>query len=214
MGLGMPMGMGMGMPMMPMSIPMQFVGNPFDNGMEIEYSPITQLVSSIAHLVEMHQRSKEREDNHHHPGLTQLGLPFSPGASFGSKLNVIPYAHEGPSSGGSMSSTSRLINSIPNEKIPDVMWRIGDLIGRQDKMRERENVYDTSKINGFPIIKTSENTDMTAWDKNEKPSSIQQSWTILEIARKILGVDEIPTAKEGNAIAQLVEEWKKEKRGS
>ncbi|PIC26546.1 hypothetical protein B9Z55_019092 [Caenorhabditis nigoni] len=136
------MGLGMGMPMgMPMMMPMhhQLVGNPYDQGLEIEYSPITQLVSSVAHLFEMHQKSKEREDEHgitsdHHsssnlqgsmfPELSQLQTSMRGRPGIGNqiplemihnrpKFNLIPYSHGiGPSE---LSSTSKLINSIPRE---------------------------------------------------------------------------------------------------
>uniref|UniRef100_A0A1I7T5F1 Mediator complex subunit 19 n=1 Tax=Caenorhabditis tropicalis TaxID=1561998 RepID=A0A1I7T5F1_9PELO len=170
------MGMGMGMPMgMPMIMGMpHLVGNPFDQGLEIEYSPITQLVSSVAHLMEMHQKSKEREEGHTDshsshgpmfPEFSQLqsqmrGRPGMSGSSEphemvsnGPKFHLIPYTQNVYDSSGH-SSTSRLINSIPPDNIPSVMWRIGDLIGKNDP-KEKENLYDMTKIKGFPILKVS-----------------------------------------------------------
>lgn len=43
-------------------------------------------------------------------------------------------------------------NSISADTIPPVMWRIGDLIGKHDT-NEKENLYDMTKIKGFPITK-------------------------------------------------------------
>ncbi|EGT60285.1 hypothetical protein CAEBREN_32709 [Caenorhabditis brenneri] len=230
--VGMSMGMGMGMPMgigMPMGMPMHLVGNPFDQGLELEYSPITQLVSSVAHLFEMHQKSKEREDGHSEshssqgsmfPELAQLQTTMRgrPGMnhhlsipneipSNRPRFNLIPYSQQvlGHSE---TSSTSKLINSIPPDNIPPVMWRIGDLIGKHES-KEKENLYDMTKIKGFPIIKSSEN-EQNLRDEGVK-NKTNNSWTILEIARKILGVDELPTALEGNAIAQLLDELRKER---
>lgn len=85
------------------------------------------------------------------------------------------------------------------------MWRIGDLIGggKTDKT-DKENLYDMRKIKGFPIVKvrSKEVLNRTLFLKSsddeinvkmrdagdEKKEN--RSWTILEIARKILGVGE------------------------
>ncbi|UMM34874.1 hypothetical protein L5515_007749 [Caenorhabditis briggsae] len=90
------------------------------------------------------------------------------------------------------------------------MWRIGDLIGKQGESKEKAHLYDMTKIKGFPILKSSEG-DVLYSDEGTKNKTNNTSWTIMEIARKMLGVDEIPTAREGNAIAQLLEELQKEK---
>ncbi|CAI2353861.1 unnamed protein product [Caenorhabditis sp. 36 PRJEB53466] len=210
---------GIGMPMM-MPMQYQFIANPFDQGFDIEYSPITQLVSSVAHLVEMHQKHKERAEDRSEGHQNLLPEMFNlesirgrPGVAGGPRFNLIPFTQDGllPSSSQGTSSTSKLINSIPNENIPPVMWRIGDLLRRND-LKQKENVYDTSKIKGFPIVKNSEDVPLFR-DSEESVSTPKsnKSWTILEIARKILGVDEIPTASEGNAVAQLLEELRKDK---
>ncbi|CAB3398288.1 unnamed protein product [Caenorhabditis bovis] len=177
--------------------PFPMVQNPFDQELELEYSPITQIVSSVAHLLEMHQRSKEKHEEDHHIGDNEMSeIRSRPHFGQQSPFSLIPYTQE------IKSSPSRIVNSIPTENVPSVVYRIGDLMSNGNlKKIQSENVYDLRKVSGFPIVKSSDPFVGVQKDAPIKKSG--KEWKMYEIAKRFLGLDEIPTAEEGNAIAQL-----------
>ncbi|CAI5450881.1 unnamed protein product [Caenorhabditis angaria] len=166
-------------PVMFMPIQYPMFGNPFDNGFELEYSPLTQIVSSIAHMMELHHIDQSRR-MHYEPNIQPQPV-FHPKSQNSQKFSLIPYSqtNQFPSQMSFPSSSSRVVNSLPSKNLPPVMYKIGDLMSSNNK--NQENLYDLRKIQGFPILKT-EDTD---FDK-ERPERKQVK--IFDLAKRFLGL--------------------------
>lgn len=181
-------------PMMPQMYPMNGMFNYFGHN---EYHPILDIASSIAKIVELKKTEDVVEMEQMRSRARPMPTPerISP-PSDRPNLQLIPYA----SIRGHPSSS--IVNSIPLNKLPSDVFKIGDLMTYNNK-HDREFVYDLEKLRGSPILKGSETGSFPI--VKEESHGIR-GIDVPKILRKVLGLDELPTKSEGNAIAQLIDQ--------